>query len=948
MSRLGRAGRIALALVFLSSMTLSPTVWAGAYIFAGESYGVDLILHPTGYTGSGGVLNVGVCIDPNSLNAQDLVIPIKNNISVWNDLQPIANNVQTGVVSGIDAESVLLHEMGHCIGLAHVNAASESGLGENNITKATDGANNVFDVNKGPDNIAGSYDDIRGDDVNLHWFNPANDPFQLPIHTPVDTTQYKRETGFLPAGDSFAQNASRALAPAMGYPSSEAVMQQGTYGGETQRELMSDGASTIMLAASGVDESAGTGDDYQIVLTYEGITNTGNCDITVIMEEMSGLAYCSVGGGSIASNHWRISSASIHLGAGYTYHFNTELRDSGGNQPPVAGDDSGSVAEDGAVDIAVLSNDSDPDEDPLDVAGVSNPPHGTASVNGDDTINYAPDANYNGSDNFSYTLSDGNGGTDTGSVSVTVNPVNDSPVATDDSGITTNQDSPVNIDVLFNDNDVDNDPLSVSGVTNGTFGAVTNNSSDVTYTPNVGYSGPDSFSYTASDGNGGTDTANVSLNVLAANLPPIASFTFDCNGQTCDFDASGSFDSDGSIASHTWDFGDGNNGSGVQPNHSYATAGTRTVTLTVTDNRSDTGVSSASVTTTPDPVAPDYAVADFNTVQGTLSGSYQATWAADGTEQSVTETHSGGRPSRRTDSLEHIWQFDLAEGNSTFNVVADGEFGNGDADLAFHFEWSTNPNSGWQHMVTVPGGPNTFDIDSGVSGIIYVHVIDNDGDAQGNTTYSTINVDQMFFDGAMPPTEPPAQASSPSPNDGATGVSVNTTLSWMAGAGTDTHDVYFGTTSGSLALVSNDQTGTSYTPSADLDPTTTYYWRVDETNAIGTTTSVEWSFMTNSNAGPTKLQVGSIVLSTVNAGKGKKDGRAVVTVVDDLGNPISGVTVEGAFSDSFTESVSGDTSGAAVTFTTTGEPVKRPTFTFCVNDITGELPYNDGQVCQSY
>ncbi|MDH3789825.1 MAG: hypothetical protein OES53_14790, partial [Xanthomonadales bacterium] len=134
-SRFGRAGRLALALVFLSSMTLSPALWAGAYIFAGEGNGVDVITHPKGYTGNGGVLNVGVCISPASDFQAELEIPLRNNISVWNDLQPVASNLVPGAVSGLDVESVLLHEVGHCIGLAHVNAASESGLSENDYTK---------------------------------------------------------------------------------------------------------------------------------------------------------------------------------------------------------------------------------------------------------------------------------------------------------------------------------------------------------------------------------------------------------------------------------------------------------------------------------------------------------------------------------------------------------------------------------------------------------------------------------------------------------------------------------------------------------------------------------------------------------------------------------------------------------------------------------------------
>jgi hypothetical protein len=952
-SLLSRAGRTALALVFLSSMTLSPAVWAGAFTFAGEANGVDVITHPKDYLGSGGVLNVGVCIDPASDFKNELVIPVKNNISVWNELQPLASNVKTGAVSGLDVESVLLHEMGHCIGLAHVNAASESGLGENDYTKATDGANNVFDVDPGPDGVPGTYDDLRGDDENMHWFNPNNNPFQLPIHTPVDTSEYRRDASELPTGDNFAQNASREMAADLGLQPAEAVMQQLTYYNETQRELISDGASTVMLAGSGLDETAGTSDDYQVVLTYEGITTGSNCDITVIIEDNGSFAYCSTGGAFVGSGHVRITSASIHLGSPYDWHFNTELRDGGSNQPPVAAADASTVDEDGLVDINVLGNDSDPDDDPLDVSSVGNPPHGSASINGNNTVRYTPDANYNGADSFSYTLSDGNGGTDTGNVNVTVNPVNDFPAAVNDSGITTAQDTPVDIYVLDNDSDVDNDGLNVSAVTNGSIGTVANNNGFVTYQPNPSLTGSDSFIYTASDGKGGTDSATVSVNVLAANQLPTAFFTGSCTGQSCNFDASSSNDPDGSIDSYSWNFGDGGTGSGLTPSHGYAAPGDYTVTLTVTDNRSGTDGYADQVTATADPVTPNYAVADFNAVQGTVSGSYQATQAAGGAVQSNTETHSGGRPNRRSDSLEHIWQFNLTGGNHRFNVVAQRNFPNGDLDSAFQFQWSTSPSGGWQNMLTVPGGSTSYDIGSGVSGNVYVRVIDNDS-SQGNTVYSTVDVDHMYFDGGAPVTDPPAPAGNPGPDNNVGSVPGNTTLSWNAGSGADEHILYFGTNPDpdSQSAVSPAPGGTSYNPGS-LAASTTYYWQVDERNAAGTTPGAIWQFTTSGASVPSELQVSSIVLGTASAGKGRKNGQAVVTVTDDFGNLISGATVIGTFTGSFSQTVSGNSSGSGTaTLTTSTSPQKRNiSFMFCVDSITpvSGLEYAPGTSnCQTY
>jgi len=96
---------------------------------------------------------------------------------------------------------------------------------------------------------------------------------------------------------------------------------------------------------------------------------------------------------------------------------------------------------------------------------------------------------------------------------IAVTNTNDPPLAVDDSD-TTPADTPVTIDVLDNDSDIDGDTLTIDSVTQGTNGSVINNDSDVTYTPNPGFTGTDSFTYTISDGNGGTDMATVTVTVL--------------------------------------------------------------------------------------------------------------------------------------------------------------------------------------------------------------------------------------------------------------------------------------------------------------------------------------------------------------------------------------------------------------------------------------------------
>jgi hypothetical protein len=328
---------VAEKVLLLNLLLFAPEVlYAGAYIFADENNGVDLVTHPNTYSGSGGVVTVRVCIDPASPNAIDMEYSVQNNIAVYNQLAPTTGNLKSGTNNNvpanfIDFESVALHEIGHCLGMAHINAASESGFTGNdqNYTKATAGANTVFDLNAGADGVIGSSDDVRGDDQNLVWFRKSNnDPFT--IDSVIDSTTYSRNPNDLPAGHTFAANADRAVSTLLEHVKTEAVMQQGTYYDEAQRTLGHDDVATLRYAASGVDEheSGRSGkndyadDNYTIVLEYGGISNS-NCDISMGITTTPGLAFCSAGGALVASGHVRVTTANIEFGDGYNWFFNT-------------------------------------------------------------------------------------------------------------------------------------------------------------------------------------------------------------------------------------------------------------------------------------------------------------------------------------------------------------------------------------------------------------------------------------------------------------------------------------------------------------------------------------------------------------------------------------------------------------------------------------------------
>jgi VCBS repeat-containing protein len=179
---------------------------------------------------------------------------------------------------------------------------------------------------------------------------------------------------------------------------------------------------------------------------------------------------------------------------------------------PVAdiADDTQTTDEDSAVTTDVVANDNF-EGSPL-VTGVTQGAHGTVVINNDGTVTYTPDADYNGSDSYTYTVTSPAGVTETATVNVTINPVAD--IADDTQ--TTDEDTAVTTDVLANDN-FEGSPV-VSAVTQGAHGTVVNNNDGtVTYTPDADYNGSDSYTYTVTSPAGVTETAtvNVTINPVA-------------------------------------------------------------------------------------------------------------------------------------------------------------------------------------------------------------------------------------------------------------------------------------------------------------------------------------------------------------------------------------------------------------------------------------------------
>lgn len=195
------------------------------------------------------------------------------------------------------------------------------------------------------------------------------------------------------------------------------------------------------------------------------------------------------------------------------------------NGIPVAVADTASTKQGVAVTIPVLANDSDPNGDPLTVTSVTQPANGSVAIQaGGGAVVYTPGAPPSAS--FTYTISDGRGGTATANVSVTIVP-NTAPDAIGDQ-VRATYNTPTTIQhstLLSNDFDADGDTRTITGFnTAGIVGTLScpAGATYCTYTPPAGYRWVTSYTYTVSDGRGGTDTATVKLKVGVTQSAPVA------------------------------------------------------------------------------------------------------------------------------------------------------------------------------------------------------------------------------------------------------------------------------------------------------------------------------------------------------------------------------------------------------------------------------------------
>jgi PKD repeat protein len=350
------------------------------------------------------------------------------------------------------------------------------------------------------------------------------------------------------------------------------------------------------------------------------------------------------------------------------------------------------------------------------------------------------------------------------------------------------------------------------------------------------------------------------------NNPPTAGFTFNTTNLSVDFTDTSS-DTDGNITGWSWDFGDGAVASTQNPSHNYAAAGTYTVSLTATDDGGATDAASQAVTTSDPPDTEAPSTPSVLQVGAVTTSTIDLSWAPSTDNVAVTgyelvrdgaslitvsgTSHTDSGLSANTSYGYQVRAEDASGNQSALTGPVVGTTDGATADVisliaavykASRDEFKVTATSSVQPDVSlelVGFGPMTYKRNSYEFKLRPV----------GNTVIPpTVEIISSLgasltvpVEGIEPP-QLPGAASNPSPADGASGVDVNASLNWSAGAQAESHDVHFGDTQ-NPPLVSAGQAGASYDP-GQLDTSTTYYWRVDEVNSLGTTAGAEWNFTT--------------------------------------------------------------------------------------------------------
>ncbi|MEQ1592682.1 MAG: Ig-like domain-containing protein [Thiobacillaceae bacterium] len=382
--------------------------------------------------------------------------------------------------------------------------------------------------------------DVEGDTISYSLSTPAG---HGTVSIATDGSFTYTSTGNYFGSDSFTYTVSDGVGGSNSYAVSVSISPVNDAPTSADNTVTTSENSTYVFQMSDFpfSDPGDSGADNLLTVSIVTLPSSG----TLFYEGIAVTAGQIIDASGIALGELEFVPVTSANGAGYA-SFTFQVQDSGGiidggvdidpavhtltidvtpvNDAPVAGNDSATGNEDTSISGNVLGNDSDMDSATLVATLVSGPANGSLTLGLDGSFTYTPNANFNGTDSFTYVANDGTLDSNVATVTLTVSPVNDAPTASDTSISATE-------DVTYSGNlpaatDVDIDTISYglsSPAANGTVSV--NPDGSFSYAPSANFNGTDSFVYSVNDGKSGRNTYTVSVNVAAVNDMPALTTT---------------------------------------------------------------------------------------------------------------------------------------------------------------------------------------------------------------------------------------------------------------------------------------------------------------------------------------------------------------------------------------------------------------------------------------
>ena len=418
----------------------------------------------------------------------------------------------------------------------------------------------------------------------------------------------------------------------------------------------------------------------------------------------------------------------------------------------------------------------------------------------------------------------------------------------------------------------------------------------------------------------GSDTSTQVDYITVTEPVVVAAFSGTPTSGTFPLNVSFTDESTGGATSWSWTFGDGGTSSLQNPFYTYNAVGTYTVSLTAASTGSNDTNTKVGYITVTEPGVTTFVTAEGETsVIGTVSGTYVATKASDGVNEIISEETYTGHPRKQYSYAEHIWNFTLPGGDTTFHLEA-SRTDNAEGDN-FLFEYSTD-GVNYSALATVSSATEqSFTVPLGtLTGAVTVRATDTDRTWE-NLVNDDLSVDYIAFEVAdVQPVAPTADF-------------VGTPVSGEYPLAVSFSDLSTGAPTVWSWTFGDGGTATTQNPSHTYTVAGSYNVSLTATNAQGSDTATKTGYITvtEPGTGTTTMHVGAMAVTRAKSGP-NYFGSCDVTVVDGDGLPVGGATVTVSY-DGATSGTTSGTTAADGTVTLLSSGLKKPIGEWCF-DVT--------------